>query len=79
MNRMKFLLFPFAIVYDVITRLRNRLYDLGYKPMASFDVTTVGVGNLAVGGTGKSPMVEHLIRLLKNHNIQIATLRSSAA
>jgi tetraacyldisaccharide 4'-kinase len=74
MRGLKFLLFPFAVCYDVITRIRNRLYDLGYKPVASFDVATVCVGNLSVGGTGKSPMIEHLIRILQREKIKVATL-----
>jgi tetraacyldisaccharide 4'-kinase len=74
MKGLKFLLFPFAVCYDVITRVRNRLYDLGYKPVASFDVITLCVGNLSVGGTGKSPMIEHLIRILRRENVKVATL-----
>ncbi|WP_254163424.1 tetraacyldisaccharide 4'-kinase [Chryseosolibacter histidini] len=67
------LLFPFAVIYDAITSIRNRLYDMGYKPSASFEVPLISVGNLAVGGTGKTPMIEHLIRLLKP-NYKVATL-----
>ena len=70
----RILLFPFAVLYNAITRLRNLLYDLGIKPSASFDVPLISVGNLAVGGTGKTPMVEHLIRLLNTHQFSIATL-----
>lgn len=57
------LLYPFAILYDAITSVRNRLYDTGVKPAAKFDIPVIGVGNLSVGGTGKSPMIEYLIRL----------------
>jgi tetraacyldisaccharide 4'-kinase len=66
-------LFPFAVLYDGITLLRNRLFDLGLKPSASFDLPIISVGNLSVGGTGKTPMVEYLIRLLGNDNA-VATL-----
>ncbi len=66
-------LFPFAILYDALTRLRNRLFDLGLKPSASFDIPIINVGNLSVGGTGKTPMVEYLIRLLSNE-YSLATL-----
>jgi tetraacyldisaccharide 4'-kinase len=58
------LLFPFAILFDIVTRVRNRLYDQGLRPSAKFDLPVISVGNLAVGGTGKTPMIEHLIRLL---------------
>lgn len=70
----RILLFPFAVLYDGITRLRNLLFDLGLKPSASFDLALISVGNLAVGGTGKTPMVEHLIRLLMSRQISAATL-----
>src|ERR1041384_2592528 len=73
MSVFKFLLLPFAMLYDVITALRNRLYDMNYKPSVTFDVPVINVGNLAVGGTGKTPMVEHLIRLLPPES-KIATL-----
>ncbi len=58
------LLYPFAVLFDAITRIRNRMYDKGVKPVARFDLPVIGVGNLSVGGTGKTPMVEYLIRLL---------------
>lgn len=67
------LLFPFSVVYDLITRLRNHLFDSGYKPSFQFDVLTICVGNLNVGGSGKTPMVEYLIRLLSS-DFNIATL-----
>jgi tetraacyldisaccharide 4'-kinase len=67
------LLFPFAVLYDAVTSVRNRLYDLSLRPSASFEIPVVSVGNLAVGGTGKTPMVEHLIRLLSN-SYSVATL-----
>lgn len=73
MSVLRFLLFPFAALYDGITALRNKLFDMGYKPAVRFDVPVISVGNLAVGGTGKTPMVEYLIRLLQPE-YKIATL-----
>jgi tetraacyldisaccharide 4'-kinase len=70
---LRLLLFPFALLFDVVTSLRNSLYDKGYKPTAQFDLPVIGVGNLAVGGTGKTPMIEYLIRLLY-HDFKVATL-----
>ena len=64
MNLFTILVYPLAILYDLVTRVRNRMYDLGLKPSVKFDIPVVSVGNLAVGGTGKTPMIEHLIRLL---------------
>jgi len=69
----KILLFPFAVIYGIITSLRNLLYDWKFLQSKSFDVHTICVGNLAVGGTGKTPHVEYLIKLLQNE-FKIATL-----
>ena len=73
MKVLGFILFPFAVLYDLITASRNRLYDLGLKPASEFDVPVISVGNLAVGGTGKTPMIEHLIRLFSPDH-KVATL-----
>tara|TARA_R110000787_G_scaffold55942_4_gene128847 strand:- start:20561 stop:21586 length:1026 start_codon:yes stop_codon:yes gene_type:complete len=62
----RFLLFPFAILYDLVTSIRNYFYDKGVFKSTSFDVPVIAVGNLSVGGTGKTPQIEYLIRLLQN-------------
>lgn len=64
---------PFVPVYYAVTRLRNALYDLGIKKSTSYDFPIICVGNLSVGGTGKTPMVEYVINLLKPH-FKVATL-----
>jgi tetraacyldisaccharide 4'-kinase len=69
----RFVLFPFAVLFDMVTTIRNTLYDRGYKPSASFEIPVISVGNLTVGGTGKTPMIEYLIRLL-SPPYKIATL-----
>lgn len=70
MSVLRFLLFPFSIIYHLITSLRNRLYDSGSRPSARFDVPVISVGNLTVGGTGKTPLTEYLIRLFtKDHDV----------
>lgn len=73
MNLLRKLLFPFAILYGFITFLRNYLYDKGILKSYSFDIPVIAVGNLSVGGTGKTPQVEYLIRLLLP-NYKVATL-----
>ncbi|MFD2037408.1 tetraacyldisaccharide 4'-kinase [Belliella marina] len=63
-------LYPFSLLYDGVTRLRNRLFDSGQKKSVSFSIPTIIVGNLSMGGTGKTPFVEFLVRLLsKDHSI----------
>ena len=62
---LRFLLYPFAIIYDVVTRIRNFCYDTGIFKEISFKIPVIVVGNLSVGGTGKTPQIEYLIRLLK--------------
>ena len=69
----RYLLLPFSFIYGIITRLRNWLFDKGYLKSAAFNFRLICVGNLAVGGTGKTPMVEYLIRVLQN-NYTVATL-----
>lgn len=73
MNLLRKLLFPFAILYGFITSLRNYLYDKGILKSYSFDIPVIAVGNLSVGGTGKTPQIEYLIRLL-SPNYKVATL-----
>uniref|UniRef100_UPI003672EB4B tetraacyldisaccharide 4'-kinase n=1 Tax=Plantactinospora endophytica TaxID=673535 RepID=UPI003672EB4B len=73
MKLLRFLLFPFAVLYDVITRIRNWFFNLGILKSTSFDIPVIAVGNLSVGGTGKSPQIEYLIRLLKD-SYKIAVL-----
>ncbi|MEX2591889.1 MAG: tetraacyldisaccharide 4'-kinase [Anditalea sp.] len=67
------ILYPFSLLYDGITRLRNRMFDLGMKKSVSFEVPTIVVGNLSLGGTGKTPMVEFLLENFKTE-YRIATL-----
>ena len=67
------ILFPFAILYGWITQFRNFLFDKGFLKSYTFEVPIVAVGNLSVGGTGKTPQIEYLIRLLSD-KYKIATL-----
>ncbi len=69
----QYLLYPFAILYNGITRFRNHLYNIDVRPVARFDLPIIAVGNLRVGGTGKSPHIEYLIRLLSKR-YRVATL-----
>jgi len=60
----KLLLSPLALAYGVVISLRNRLYDWGLLKSASYNLPVIGVGNLTMGGAGKTPQVEYLIRLV---------------
>ena len=61
---MKRLLAPFSLLYGSILALRNLAFDRGILTSESFETPVISVGNLSVGGTGKSPMIEYLIELL---------------
>ena len=70
---MKFLLAPLSWLYAFGVWVRNVLYDDHVLPSYKVDVPTIAIGNLAVGGTGKTPMTEYLIRLL-SPNYKVAVL-----
>ena len=57
------LLFPFSALYGGITTLRNLAYEKGWKESKEYELPVISVGNLSVGGTGKSPMVEWLVKI----------------
>ncbi|WP_020537142.1 tetraacyldisaccharide 4'-kinase [Lewinella cohaerens] len=67
------LLAPFSLLYGMGVSLRNAFYRAGLLKSMTFSVPVISVGNLSVGGAGKTPHIEYLIRLLREH-IQIATL-----
>ncbi len=58
------ILFPFSLLYAVIVHIRNFLFDIGFFKSTVFSTPTVVIGNLSVGGTGKTPMTAYLIELL---------------
>jgi tetraacyldisaccharide 4'-kinase len=62
----RILLFPLSLIYALIVKVRNWFFDRGILPSASFNLPVICVGNLAVGGTGKSPMVEWMVAGLKD-------------
>jgi len=62
----RFLLFPFSILYAGVVRLRHFFYDRKWFSSVQFNLPVISVGNLSVGGTGKSPMIEYLVQLLKD-------------
>ena len=73
MNFVRKILFPIVPIYYLVTWLRNLCYDIGIFKSKSYIFPIICVGNLSSGGTGKTPMIEYLIRLLKN-DFKVATL-----
>lgn len=68
---LRLFLFPFSILYGAAIILRNKLYDLGLFKSTRFDIPVICVGNLVVGGAGKSPATEYLIHLLPGYKIAV--------
>src|SRR6185312_10716069 len=66
MQGARILLYPFALLYRFVVVIRNIMFDAGILRSKKFPIWTISVGNLSVGGTGKSPHIEYLIRLLGN-------------
>jgi tetraacyldisaccharide 4'-kinase len=73
MKYLRWLLFPFSLIYSLVVTIRNWCYDAGVFKSTTFNKPILAVGNLDVGGAGKSPMTEYLIRLFKD-NYKLATL-----
>lgn len=69
----RILLLPFALLFWLAISIRNFLFDKKILRSVSFGLPVIGIGNLSVGGTGKSPMAEYLVGMLKN-KFQVAIL-----
>ena len=72
-NQINKWLYPVSWIYGAGVWLRNKLFDWGYYQERSFDLPVICVGNITVGGTGKTPHTEYLIRLLQK-SYQVAVL-----
>lgn len=64
---LRLFLFPFSLIYGLITFIRNKFYDLGFFPIYTIPKKSLCVGNLSVGGTGKTPLVAYLTHMLITH------------
>ena len=69
----KVFLYPLAWLFGIVVYFRNRMYDLQILKSKEFDVPVISIGNITVGGTGKTPHVEYLVNLLFE-KFQVATL-----
>ena len=65
MELLRKILYPFSLVYGGVTSIRNCFYDKGWLESKTFSKPVICVGNLSTGGTGKSPMIEYLITILR--------------
>ncbi|PKL84177.1 MAG: tetraacyldisaccharide 4'-kinase [Ignavibacteriae bacterium HGW-Ignavibacteriae-3] len=70
----KILLSPVAVVYSVITKIRNWLFDKNIFPSTKVKARVVSVGNLTVGGSGKTPAVMMIAEMLKTKGIKVGLL-----
>lgn len=68
---LRYFLFPISIIYGLVTQVRNKMYDLGILKSTSFDIPIICIGNLVVGGAGKTPTTEYLVRLLADYKVAI--------
>ena len=59
-------LYPIAALYGIGVNIRNQLFDWHILPSRSFNVPIISIGNITVGGTGKTPHTEYLIKLLES-------------
>ncbi|MGL5317644.1 MAG: tetraacyldisaccharide 4'-kinase [Bacteroidales bacterium] len=67
-------LLPLSFIYGLITNIRNRMFDWGVFSSTSFKVPVVCIGNITVGGTGKTPHTEYLIQILLQSGHKVAVL-----
>ena len=70
---LKILLYPFSWIYGLVVYIRNSLYDYKFLRSTEFEIPVISIGNITVGGTGKTPHTEYLVELLKKH-VKVATL-----
>jgi len=73
MPNLRKLLYPFSVIYHGITQVRNTLYNENLLKSQSYELPIIAVGNLNTGGTGKSPMIEYLLKII-GKNKKVATL-----
>lgn len=68
---LRLLLLPFSVIYGIVVMLRNKFYDWKIFKSTRFDIPVICVGNLVVGGSGKSPVTEYLVHLLADYKIAV--------
>ncbi|MDO4950178.1 MAG: tetraacyldisaccharide 4'-kinase [Bacteroidales bacterium] len=71
--RLVWWLYPVSLIYGIVVRVRNWMFDCGILHEQTFDVPIISVGNLTVGGTGKTPHTEYIVGILQER-YQVAVL-----
>lgn len=74
MNALRIILLPFSLVYAVVVEVRNKLFDWGILPSRALGAPSISVGNLTVGGTGKTPLVVYTARYFQQMGKRVAIL-----
>jgi len=69
----KILFWIFSIPFSLVTEIRNFLYNIGVLKSSEFNIPIISIGNLVLGGSGKTPTIEYLVRLLA-YNYKVAVL-----
>ncbi|MFD0939611.1 tetraacyldisaccharide 4'-kinase [Pedobacter boryungensis] len=70
-NFLRLFLFPFAVIYGFVILLRNKLYDWGILKSTKFNLPVICIGNLVVGGSGKTPTTEYIVKLLSDYKVAV--------
>src|SRR3989339_686616 len=70
---MKWLFFPFAVLYRLVIQVRNKLFDWNAIPSKSYNFPVISIGNITVGGTGKTPHIEFMVQWLQ-HQFSLVVL-----
>ncbi len=66
-------LFPISLIYGLVVLVRNFFYDRSFFKSTKFDIPIISIGNISVGGTGKTPHTEYFVRMFKD-DFNIAVL-----
>lgn len=69
----KFLLYPLSFIYGLIVSIRNLMYDYKIFKSTEFEIPVISIGNITVGGTGKTPHTEYMVELL-NKQFRVTTI-----
>ena len=74
MKVLRIILLPLVPVYATVISIRNKLFDKNIFKAKKVDAKVISVGNITIGGSGKTPLVIYLANLLKNHGKSVGVL-----